>query len=134
MRHSSLSNYDILRDILGEHQFCCHSPTAGRIIGITSLWCEVFQSEQFKRAMLSLSCLLSLYHPYIPHFYFPCVILSYGCVSVCMHVCVLCTVHSAQEKIDALKVLGADVRPVPAVPFDNPDNYNRQMVRRRYIH
>ena len=28
-----------------------------------------------------------------------------------------------QEKIDALKVLGADVRPVPAVPFDNPDNY-----------
>ena len=45
-----------------------------------------------------------------------------------MHVCVLCTVHSTQEKIDALKVLGADVRPVPAVPFDNPDNYNRQMV------
>ena len=32
-----------------------------------------------------------------------------------------------QEKIDALKVLGADVRPVPAVPFDNPDNYNHQV-------
>ena len=62
---------------------------------------------------------------YIPHFYFPCVILSYGCVSVCMHVRALYTVHSAQEKIDALKVLGADVRPVPAVPSDN---YNRQMV------
>ena len=32
-----------------------------------------------------------------------------------------------QEKIDALKVLGADVRPVPAVPFDNPENYNHQV-------
>ena len=31
-----------------------------------------------------------------------------------------------QEKVDALRVLGADVRPVPAVPFDNPDNYNHQ--------
>ena len=29
-----------------------------------------------------------------------------------------------QEKIDALRVLGADVRPVPAVPYDNPENYN----------
>ena len=29
-----------------------------------------------------------------------------------------------QERIDALRVLGADVRPVPAVPYDNPDNYN----------
>ena len=35
-----------------------------------------------------------------------------------------------QEKIDALKVLGADVRPVPAVPFDNPDNYNHQVCVR----
>ena len=25
-----------------------------------------------------------------------------------------------------MRVLGADVRPVPAVPFDNPDNYNHQ--------
>ena len=31
-----------------------------------------------------------------------------------------------QEKVDALRALGADVRPVPAVPFDNPDNYNHQ--------
>ena len=39
-----------------------------------------------------------------------------------------CTVFLVfQEKIDALKVLGADVRPVPAVPFDNPDNYNHQV-------
>ena len=28
--------------------------------------------------------------------------------------------------MDALRVLGTDVRPVPAVPFDNPDNYNHQ--------
>ena len=33
----------------------------------------------------------------------------------------------SQEKIDALKVLGADVRPVPVVPFDNPDNYTHQV-------
>ena len=41
-----------------------------------------------------------------------------------------------QEKIDALKVLGADVRPVPAVPFDNPDNYNHQVCVHSptYIH
>ena len=32
-----------------------------------------------------------------------------------------------QEKINLLKVLGADVRPVPAVPFDNPANYNHQV-------
>ena len=32
-----------------------------------------------------------------------------------------------QEKIDALRVLGAEVFPVPAVPFDNPNNYNHQV-------
>jgi cysteine synthase A len=35
----------------------------------------------------------------------------------------------SQEKIDALRVLGADVRPVPAVPYDNPDNYNHKAKR-----
>lgn len=35
----------------------------------------------------------------------------------------------SQEKIDALRVLGADVRPVPAVAFDNPQNYNHQAKR-----
>ncbi|OQR93867.1 cysteine synthase [Thraustotheca clavata] len=30
------------------------------------------------------------------------------------------------EKIQALRVLGADVRPVPAVPFTDPLNYNHQ--------
>ena len=33
------------------------------------------------------------------------------------------------EKIDLLRFLGADVRPVPAVAFDNPDNYNHQARR-----
>ncbi|KAJ2697251.1 Cysteine synthase 1 [Coemansia sp. IMI 203386] len=35
----------------------------------------------------------------------------------------------SQEKIDLLKMLGADVRPVPAVAFDNPENYNHQAKR-----
>lgn len=30
----------------------------------------------------------------------------------------------AQGKIDLLRLLGAEVHPVPAVPFDNPQNYN----------
>ncbi|KAJ3372763.1 Cysteine synthase 1 [Kappamyces sp. JEL0680] len=30
------------------------------------------------------------------------------------------------EKIDLLRMLGADVRPVPAVAFTNPENYNHQ--------
>jgi cysteine synthase A len=29
----------------------------------------------------------------------------------------------SQEKIDLLRALGAEVRPVPAVPYANPDNY-----------
>lgn len=29
----------------------------------------------------------------------------------------------SQEKMDALRVLGADVRPVPAVPYRDPNNY-----------
>ncbi|KAF7428353.1 Cysteine synthase 1 [Pleurotus ostreatus] len=32
----------------------------------------------------------------------------------------------SQEKIDLLKMLGADVRPVPAVAYENPANYNHQ--------
>ncbi|KAJ3129835.1 Cysteine synthase 1 [Nowakowskiella sp. JEL0407] len=30
------------------------------------------------------------------------------------------------EKIELLRMLGADVRPVPAVPFTDPNNYNHQ--------
>ncbi|EGG06469.1 uncharacterized protein MELLADRAFT_86635 [Melampsora larici-populina 98AG31] len=35
----------------------------------------------------------------------------------------------SQEKIDLLKMLGAEVYPVPAVAFDNPENYNHQAAR-----
>lgn len=35
----------------------------------------------------------------------------------------------SQEKMDALRVLGADVRPVPAVPFADPMNFNHQAAR-----
>ena len=34
----------------------------------------------------------------------------------------------SQEKIDALKMLGADVRPVPVVPYSDPMNYNHQVL------
>jgi len=32
----------------------------------------------------------------------------------------------SKEKIDLLRMLGADVRPVPAVAYENPQNYNHQ--------
>ncbi|KII92538.1 hypothetical protein PLICRDRAFT_155129 [Plicaturopsis crispa FD-325 SS-3] len=32
----------------------------------------------------------------------------------------------SQEKIDLLRMLGAEVHPVPAVAYDNPQNYNHQ--------
>jgi cysteine synthase len=32
----------------------------------------------------------------------------------------------SQEKIDLLRMLGAEVYPVPAVPYENPKNYNHQ--------
>ncbi|KAI1082276.1 PALP-domain-containing protein [Whalleya microplaca] len=35
----------------------------------------------------------------------------------------------SQGKIDLLRLLGADVYPVPAVAFDNPQNYNHQAKR-----
>jgi len=35
----------------------------------------------------------------------------------------------SKEKIDLLRSLGAEVYPVPAVPFANPDNYNHQAKR-----
>lgn len=35
----------------------------------------------------------------------------------------------SKEKIDALRVLGADVRPVPAVPFTDPMQYQHQAKR-----
>lgn len=35
----------------------------------------------------------------------------------------------SQGKIDLLRLLGAEVYPVPAVPYDNPENYNHQAMR-----
>ncbi|KAI0180496.1 cysteine synthase (O-acetylserine (thiol)-lyase-like protein) [Hypoxylon sp. FL1284] len=35
----------------------------------------------------------------------------------------------SQGKIDLLRLLGAEVHPVPAVPFDDPRNYNHQARR-----
>ncbi|KAF9941724.1 hypothetical protein BGZ65_001852 [Modicella reniformis] len=35
----------------------------------------------------------------------------------------------SQEKIDLLRMLGAEVYPVPAVAFDDPQNYNHQAAR-----
>ena len=35
----------------------------------------------------------------------------------------------SQGKIDLLRLLGAEVHPVPAVAFDNPENYNHQARR-----
>ena len=34
---------------------------------------------------------------------------------------------SLQEKIEALQTLGADVRPVPVVPWTDQENYNHQV-------
>ena len=39
----------------------------------------------------------------------------------------MCVCVCVQEKVDALKVLGADVRLVPAVPITDPKNYNHQV-------
>ena len=35
----------------------------------------------------------------------------------------------SQEKMDMLRTLGAEVRPVPAVPYKNPDNYVKLSAR-----
>ena len=35
----------------------------------------------------------------------------------------------SQGKIDLLRLLGAEVHPVPAVPYENPQNYNHQAKR-----
>ncbi|KAL8292302.1 hypothetical protein RQP46_001768 [Phenoliferia psychrophenolica] len=35
----------------------------------------------------------------------------------------------SEEKIDLLRMLGAEVHPVPAVAFENPENYNHQAKR-----
>lgn len=56
-----------------------------------------------------------------------------GLAHICNALGYKCVIYmpntQSQEKVDLLRALGADVRPVPAVPFDNPDNYNHQAKR-----
>ena len=47
-----------------------------------------------------------------------CLALGYKCV-------IFIPDDQSQEKIDALKVVGADVRAVPRAPFDDPRNFNK---------
>jgi len=53
-----------------------------------------------------------------------------GLAHVCRSKGYRCVIYmpdtQSQEKIDLLRMLGADVRPVPAVPYENPENYNHQ--------
>ena len=51
-----------------------------------------------------------------------CKALGYKCVIYMPN-------NQSQEKIDALKVLGAEVYTVPVAPFENPNNYNHQAKR-----
>ncbi|KAG9007061.1 Cysteine synthase 1 [Tulasnella sp. JGI-2019a] len=56
-----------------------------------------------------------------------------GLAHVCRSKGYKCVIYmpntQSQEKIDLLRMLGADVRPVPAVAFENPGNYNHQAKR-----
>ncbi|CAO1629145.1 unnamed protein product [Parajaminaea phylloscopi] len=56
-----------------------------------------------------------------------------GLAHVCRSKGYKCVIYmpntQSQEKIDLLRMLGAEVYPVPAVPFDNPENYNHQARR-----
>ena len=47
-------------------------------------------------------------------------------ISLFLSLSLLLYVFKSQEKIDLLRMLGADVRPVPTVPYENPKNYNHQ--------
>ncbi|KAG8741518.1 Cysteine synthase 1 [Ceratobasidium sp. 428] len=53
-----------------------------------------------------------------------------GLAHVCRSKGYKCVIYmpntQSQEKIDLLRMLGADVRPVPAVAYENPANYNHQ--------
>lgn len=53
-----------------------------------------------------------------------------GLAHVCRSKGYRCVIYmpntQSQEKIDLLRMLGADVRPVPAVPYEDARNYNHQ--------
>ncbi|CAG8563736.1 10700_t:CDS:2 [Paraglomus occultum] len=56
-----------------------------------------------------------------------------GLAHVCRSKGYKCVIYmpntQSQEKIDLLRMLGAEVYPVPAVPFEDPANYNHQAKR-----
>lgn len=56
-----------------------------------------------------------------------------GLAHVCRSKGYKCVIYmpntQAQGKIDLLRLLGAEVYPVPAVAFENPENYNHQAKR-----
>jgi cysteine synthase len=56
-----------------------------------------------------------------------------GLAHVCRSKGYRCVIYmpntQSQGKIDLLRLLGAEVYPVPAVAFDNPENYNHQARR-----
>ncbi|KDO24262.1 cysteine synthase [Saprolegnia parasitica CBS 223.65] len=52
--------------------------------------------------------------------------LAHVCAAKGYHCVIYMPDTQSAEKIEALRILGADVRPVPAVPFTDPRNYNHQ--------
>lgn len=55
--------------------------------------------------------------------------LAHVCRSLGYRLVIYMPDTQSQGKIDLLRLLGADVYPVPAVAFDNPANYNHQARR-----
>eukprot|EP00794_Sanderia_malayensis_P001410 gene1410-1562_t len=55
-----------------------------------------------------------------------------GLAHICLALGYKCVIYmpddQSQEKIDAIRVLGADVRPVPRAPFDDPRNFNKMAM------
>lgn len=56
-----------------------------------------------------------------------------GLAHVCRSKGYKCVIYmpntQAKSKMDTLRLLGAEVNPVPVVPFDNPENFNHQARR-----
>lgn len=55
--------------------------------------------------------------------------LAHVCRSLGYQLVIYMPNTQSQGKIDLLRLLGAEVYPVPAVAFDNPENYNHQARR-----
>ncbi len=55
--------------------------------------------------------------------------LAHVCRSKGYHLVIYMPNTQSQGKVDLLRLLGAEVYPVPAVAFENPENYNHQAKR-----